>query len=120
MPFELGLATAMRAIQGKHDFFLFEAVAYRLQKTLSDVNGIDPHIHNGRRDGALRCLLDCFGTTGKKQPKYEDLRELVRKLSRTSGELKRSQKAKSLFTASLFRQLVEAATELAQSGGWIR
>lgn len=59
MPFELGVAYALTRKQ-PHQFFVFEAQAYRLQASLSDLNGHDPHIHGGTQDGVLRCVLDCF------------------------------------------------------------
>jgi len=118
MPFELGIATALSALKGPHDFFLFEAETYRLQTTLSDMNGRDPQIHGGRQEGALRCLLDCFATT-RRPPAHSELVRVARRLSRAAGELKRSQRARNIFQPNLYRQLVEAATELAQEEGWI-
>ena len=42
MPFELGIAFTLRRIDGgRHRFVLLEAKGHRLQKTLSDLNGID-------------------------------------------------------------------------------
>ncbi len=42
MPFELGIAFALSRLERSHKFVLLEAKRHRLQKTLSDVNGIDP------------------------------------------------------------------------------
>lgn len=117
MPFELGLACCLSALE-RHDFFLFEARSYRLQKTLSDVNGIDPQIHEGKQEGAITCLFNCFGTTGA-MPSLQEVLRLVHRLSRVARELKRKQGAITIFQPHLFRQLVEAATELAQEEEWI-
>ena len=68
MPFELGLAYAI-AQHHPHSFFVLETRPHRLQASLSDLNGHDPHIHGGSQDGVLRCLLDCFGT-GSYQPPF--------------------------------------------------
>jgi len=53
MPFELGLATALKAIGHPHDFFLFESQDRRIDKTLSDLKGIDAQIHGGTQRGAI-------------------------------------------------------------------
>lgn len=42
MPFELGVAYAI-ARQHPHSFFVLEARSHRLQVSLSDLNGHDPH-----------------------------------------------------------------------------
>jgi hypothetical protein len=43
MPFELGLAVAWeKSNPTKHNWFVFEAKAYRVQRSLSDLNGTDP------------------------------------------------------------------------------
>ena len=50
MLFELGLAvgrTKRRHL--KHEWFVFEARRFRLQHSLSDLNGIAPHIHHAQR-----------------------------------------------------------------------
>jgi hypothetical protein len=61
MPFELGLAVAWAQLNpSKHTWFVFEAIPYRVQKSLSDLNGTDPHIHNGRVQGVMRELCNAF------------------------------------------------------------
>ncbi len=47
MPFELGLAYSLRKEKRTHQFLIFEEVRYRLTRTLSDLNGFDPQIHDG-------------------------------------------------------------------------
>jgi len=55
MPFELGLAvTPTRGT--RHEWCVFEERRYRLMKSLSDLNGTDPHIHDGKPEGVLRAL----------------------------------------------------------------
>ncbi len=63
MPFELGLAVAMSLSDTGHRWFLFEARPYRLQRTLSDVNGFDRYIHGGTPRGVLRELANAFNNT---------------------------------------------------------
>jgi len=57
MPFELGLSVlhANRSPDA-HTWFLFESVNWRIQKSLSDLNGTDPYIHDGTVEGVFREL----------------------------------------------------------------
>ena len=119
MPFELGIAYALTRKQ-PHQFFVFEAKDYRLQASLSDLNGHDPHIHEGTQDGILRCLLDCFafGTPTGALP-FVVLQSLTRKLNRSVQILQRERGLRSPFHPYLFRQTVQAASELARAEGLI-
>lgn len=55
MPFELGLSA-----MGSGRFFVLEEEAYRLQVTLSDLNGYDPLIHRGDPEVLLRKMRDAL------------------------------------------------------------
>ena len=49
MPFELGLAVALASYRPRdHEWFVFEANAHRLKKSLSDLDGTDP-LYSRRR-----------------------------------------------------------------------
>lgn len=118
MPFELGMAYVhSRGL--RHRFFVFESEPHRLQATLSDFNGLDPHIHGGTQIGILRCILDCFGTPSGTPP-ISDLRRLTRDISRITLELQREQGLAHPFHSYVFRQAVGAAAELARSRNLIR
>jgi hypothetical protein len=122
MPFELGLAYSLAQHQSHHQphrFFVFEARQYRLQASLSDLNGHDPHIHRGTQQGLLRCLLDIFGTTTQ-APSLAMLRSLSRKLSQVILRLQLDQGVEVPFHPYIFRQAVKAAAELAKAAGLIR
>jgi hypothetical protein len=48
MPLELGIALHHSNVtQGRHAVFVFDKKAHQAQRSTSDVNGIDPHIHDG-------------------------------------------------------------------------
>lgn len=50
MPLELGLAVAWQKLNPeRHVWFVFEAKLRRIEKSMSDLNGSDVHIHGGRR-----------------------------------------------------------------------
>jgi hypothetical protein len=117
MPFELGVAYAI-ARQHTHSFFVLEARTHRLQVSLSDLNGHDPHIHGGTQKGVLRCLLDCFGT-GSHHPPFETLKSLTRRLGRAVSRLGYEQGTRTPFHPYMFRQTVDAAVRLARAEGVI-
>jgi hypothetical protein len=116
MPFELGLACALRA-SGRR-VFVMEEVPYRLQATLSDMNGHDPVIHGGRPDGVLRCVLDCLGrprgnpTLASLRGVKDDLAGFARGLERDTGV--------GIFEPEPFRLLVTASAVIARRRGLIR
>ena len=113
MPFELGLAVAVaRQVRGEsaHAFALLEARPFRLQRSLSDMNGFDPKIHNGTRAGAVRCMFEIFAESAP-----ADLRTALRlagNLTRVSKQLKRVHGARSLLSRVGFNELFTAATML--------
>lgn len=117
MPFELGLVYSLSR-RRPHRFFLFEEKPHRLQASLSDLNGHDPHIHGGTQAGVIRCVLDCFGTP-RGAPPSAALQSLARKLSRVVAAVGRQHGVADPFRPFLFRQAVEAATELAEIEGLI-
>jgi hypothetical protein len=58
MPFELGLSVAFEktAKSQTRGWFVCESQSYRLAKSLSDLNGTDPFIHDGTIEGVFREL----------------------------------------------------------------
>jgi hypothetical protein len=109
MPFELGLALyRSRATKGRHLVFLFEKKAYRMQRSTSDMNGIDPLIHNGNPKGVMAGLRNIFfqpkGTTT-----VPEMLSSYRAVKRKLPELRKNAGSRSLFEASVFNELVLAA-----------
>ena len=61
MPLELGLAVAWQKLNPeKHVWFVFEARQRRIEKSMSDLNGSDVHIHGGQPKGLLSELANAF------------------------------------------------------------
>lgn len=106
MPFELGLAVEASHRQ-KHQWFVLEAKPYRLQRSLSDLNGTDPLIHGGRPEGLLQALANVFGPPGAPRrplkPIFEHLRGRAPGLKRRYG---------GLYTLGAFAEFVAAAIKL--------
>jgi hypothetical protein len=105
MPFELGLAVATSRLGPRHHWVVLESVRYRLQKSLSDLNGFEPYIHDGTPEGVLRALGDAFER--ENQPSEAQLLAQYRELRRVAARL-----PKDLFRPRAFRELVLAAQAL--------
>lgn len=117
MPFELGMAYALCQLRS-HSFFVLEEKSIRLQASLSDLNGHDPHIHGGNPTGILRCVLDCFGTPSGTPP-LSALESLNRRLATTANKLQKEHRTDRPFHPYLFRQIAGAATQIARTQGLI-
>lgn len=109
MPFELGLAVLI-ASQTRHQWFVFEERRHRLQRSLSDLNGTDPHIHRARPRRLLTELTNAL-VRAQRQPSLDTLIGAYRFLRR-SAEPIRTQYG-TLFGARPFGELVVLATEYA-------
>ena len=116
MPFELGLACALKLSEpASYEIFVLDAQSYRIDRTLSDYKGRDPLIHHGTSQGMIACLLDTFVTDTSER----EFRSATAALRKSIRLLKRNAKAKSLFRPALFRLLVAAATDIARERGFI-
>jgi len=106
MPFELGLAVETSHRQ-EHQWFVLEARPFRLQRSLSDLNGTDPLIHGARPEGLLQALANVFDRPGAPrgplEPIFEHLRARAPDLRRRYG---------GLYTPGAFAEFVTAAIKL--------
>ena len=109
MPFELGLTLGLSRLEARrHQFFLFEAVEHRLAKSLSDMSGTDPHIHDGRPHGLLNALANAL-VREKPRPSVRQLELIYGDLRTAAPVIRRNLRASSLFEARAFADLVIAA-----------
>lgn len=109
MPLELGLALYRSHMTGgKHRVYVFERKAYRTQQSTSDINGIDPQIHNGRPKGVMAGLRNIFhqpkGTTT-----VPEMLASYRAVKRRLPEFRKKAGTKSAFEASVLIDLILAA-----------
>jgi hypothetical protein len=115
MPFELGLAVGWAlGVNPKHEWFVFESRHHRLEKSLSDLNGTDPHVHDGTAQGVLRGMTNAL-TRRIHDPNLEELEAIYRDLSKAARKVRIEMRGGSLFEARPFRYLVFVARELAQN-----
>jgi hypothetical protein len=113
MPFELGLACALSRIgrQGGHRFYLFEAKRHRLNKTLSDLKGIDPQIHHGTAQGAIAAVLGIM-SRGDERITASEVVQVWRGLIKIVPDLKREHRSSGLYSRSVLRDVVQAVLRL--------
>jgi hypothetical protein len=112
MPFELGLVVAKSiGARTRHHWFVFESQAHRLNKSLSDLDGTDPHIHNNQAKGVLRGLLNALAQR-RKSPTLSELMSAYRDLKKSASKLKRDLGGASLFEARAFKDLILIANDM--------
>ena len=112
MPFELGMTIAWnRAMGRRHQWIALESTPYRLQVSLSDLNGFEPFIHGGTVGGVLRALLDAFETRDE-VIEMERLKTGYRRLRHFASLSQRRYGWKNLFSPSAFRRLVIASAAI--------
>jgi hypothetical protein len=119
MPFELGLALGwlQTSRTSNHTWFLFESVNRRVSKSLSDLDGTDPYIHDDRPKGLFRELGNAL-VRSVDQPTVGQMFGVYRKIKIASPLIMRNAGSKTLFEARVFRQLVVLArkyTELSRA-----
>jgi len=113
MPFELGLAVAWERIgNAGHIWFVMESLSYRLTKSLSDLNGTDPHIHHGTIRGVLRELGNAFARPGK-HVSVQQMWRIYREVREGVPEILRHRGARSIFEAGVFRDVSLVASAAA-------
>jgi hypothetical protein len=109
MSFELGLAVAWaKANPTKHNWFVFEARAYRVQKSLSDLNGTDPQIHGGQVSGVMRELSNIFRRP-RNQPTVPEMMATFNVISRQLAKILAEAGSASPFESRVFQDLCYAA-----------
>jgi len=114
LPFELGLAVASAKLQRvRENWYVFEAVRHRLSKSLSDLDGSDPYIHNSTPERLLRELTNAL-VRRRRQPTVRQLEDLYSDLKKAVPALKRELKTDTLFAARPFRDLITVATRRVQ------
>jgi hypothetical protein len=115
MPFELGLVVAStKTNRTRHDWFVFESRKRRLSKSLSDLDGTDPHIHRASPSGVLRCLTNAL-VRHERRPTVVQLERIFADINEAAVTIKTELKTTTLFEARAFKELVVAATRSARN-----
>jgi hypothetical protein len=110
MPFELGIAYALHRLK-KHKYVVYDSQPYRLQRTLSDLNLIDPFIHDATAPQALGAIYHNFRLQNAQAP-HSVGQQILDSLSAKVGEVKSAQgTGGTLFSREAFHQLIRLAVE---------
>jgi hypothetical protein len=117
MPFELGLVLGWLKARPRsnHTWFVFEAVRRRVSKSLSDLDGTDPYIHDEKPKGLFRELGNALVRVAD-QPTVGQMYDVYRRIKVTSPLVMENAGANSLFEARVFRQLVVSARKYVELG----
>jgi hypothetical protein len=119
MPFELGLACAIARLGKRpHSYFLLHNEPYRLDRVLSDLKGCDHVVHNGTVRGTIHCVCDVLRKP-RGSVKPQEAYALYRELRKVADALKRGHGARTIYSRSIFEEVVIAATKLAADRGLI-
>lgn len=110
MPFELGLTVTWAKLNpAQHSWFVFEARPRRVQKSLSDLDGSDPNIHDGTVEGVMREICNAFVRSRAARPAVPEMMRTYRGLSSKLNEIIAAAGARSVFEARIFDDLCFAA-----------
>lgn len=113
MPFELGLAFAIKLAGGRHDLLVMEKKAHRLDRHLSDLRGIDPMIHHGTVQGAICAVLEVLDKP-KGSPTASEVLKLHRLMRAYVPTIKRRHRNQSLFSTRVYGELVAFGSYVAR------
>lgn len=108
MPFELGLAVAQSAGNRRQTWYVCETVPYRINKSLSDLNGTDVRIHDGTVRGVFGALCEIF-VRKTRQPSVQDMYRIYLVLRRNLPKMMSKAGARDPYGARVFRDLIFAA-----------
>jgi len=103
MPFELGLCVsdANRREGQRQNWFVFEAVANRVDKSLSDLKGTDPRIHGATVRGVLSGLCNVFRRP-RRQPTVPQMMQIYRELRKNQAAILKKAGSDTLYTRKAF------------------
>ena len=108
MPFELGLAVAQDAGNRRQTWYVCETVPYRINKSLSDLNGTDVRTHGGTVRGVFGTLCEIF-VRKTRQPSAQEMYRIYLVLRRNLPRIMRQAGARDPYGARVFRDLVFAS-----------
>jgi hypothetical protein len=117
MPFELGLVVALaRTEHPNHSWIVCESMPHRIKKSLSDIDGTDPYVHNGTVGGVFRELGNAFVGSAR-QPTVAEMAKIYRRLREQLPAALQRAGAKNCFNARVFKDLSVRASLAADELG---
>ena len=115
MPFELGLTVAWAKLYpNQHTWFVCETERYRVDRSLSDLGGTDPNIHDGTIAGVMRELCNAFVRTGGSRPTVPQMLRTDNVITRAKRAILTDAGTENLFEARVFEDLVFITKEIVE------
>jgi hypothetical protein len=112
MAFELALAVGyQRTHPDSHTWFVFETRRGRIERTLSDLNGSDIFIHQGKPARLFSELNNAF-VRSKRQPSMSEMRRMLADMKDALPAILQRSGSKTPFTARVFADLRVLAAKL--------
>jgi hypothetical protein len=112
MPLELGITIGWAKIRPKrHTWFLWESTPRRVQKSMSDLDGTDPHIHFGTVEGILSELRNAF--VSRDSPPVANMLTAYRLVESNVERILADAGTRNIYSASVFKELCFVALDAA-------
>jgi len=108
MPFELGLTVAQNTLNRRQGWYVCETVQYRINKSLSDLNGTDVRVHGGTVRGVFGALNDVF-VRNNRQPTVQQMYRIYLVLRRNLPRIMKQSGSRDPYGARVFQDLIFAA-----------
>lgn len=112
MPLELGLTiTWAKMNQKRHNWFVWESIPRRLQKSMSDLDGTDVSIHFGSVDGVLCELKNAF--VSRDAPSIEQMKIAYFLVLSEVPKILTEVGTRNIYAPRVFRELCFVALKVA-------
>ncbi len=113
MPFELGFTMGYHWSNPTHKWLVFAPERNWVDKSLTDIKGIDIYAHHGTIAGIM-CEIGNSFVNRIRQPSVSEMMRIYRTLRSAVPEIQRKTGSKTLFTASFFSEISATAAALAE------
>ena len=112
MPLELGMTITWADLHPtRHTWFVCETERYRLQRSVSDLNGTVAYIHDGNPEGVLRELCNAFRRD--RTPSVPRMIEALRFVENCIEPILRRNGTRNPYDRTVFMELVWLSSNLA-------
>jgi hypothetical protein len=111
MPLELGMTITWQILNPEqHTWFVWESEHYRLQRSVSDLNGTDPNIHKGTPEGVLHELRDAFPRD--RTPSVPEMLKVYRLVDSALNFILKQNGTRNPYSRSVFKDLCSLSLSL--------
>ena len=112
MPLELGMTITWQILNpNQHTWFVCESTSRRWQKSMSDLDGTDPYIHDGTVEGVFRELCNAFPRD--RRPSVQKMLEVYRLVDSALNSIFNKNGTRNPYDRSVFLDLSLLLSSLA-------